>query len=95
MFDVSIYLSLITYAGLIVLMIMQIVKTKRWGEPVAWLMFGIHGFIMILTFIIDNFSGGVDAKLYNLWSNAVHLQGIATLLSVEIMRYIRMSRRGI
>lgn len=51
MFDVSIYLSLITYAALVVLMFLQIRKNKRWGEPVAWLMFGLHGFFMILKFI--------------------------------------------
>lgn len=90
MFDISIYLSLIAYAALVVLMTVQIRKDGRRAESVGWLMFGAHGFIMILFFIVDNTDGIIDAEFYNIWSNSVHLQGMATLLATEITRYLRI-----
>ncbi len=93
-FHVSLIASLITYIVLIALMILQIVETKRFGEPVAWILFGAHGAVMIAWFLVDAIDAQFNAHFYNGWSNAVHLQGMCRMMFAQrssntvVFRYV-------
>lgn len=95
--NVTLLLRAILFGALIALMVLQWIDCKRFAEPFAWLMVGVNGLLYVVVISIDRtlHGGVINANAYNIWSAALIIQFLLTLIVIEWMRYQRIrGRRG-
>jgi len=92
---VTVSLRLLLYVVVLAVMVLQYRQcdVKRWGEPLAWGSFAVHGVIYCIAFLIDYQDRIVNIQLFNYWAAAVQLHGLIILLAIEFARYRRLRGR--
>ena len=95
MLNVTVGLRLLLYLAVGLVMILEIKQCniKRWGEPLAWGSFALHGLIYCAAFLIDYQDRAINVQFFNAWTTAVQYHGLIILLAVEIARYRRLRGR--
>lgn len=63
---------------------------KRFGEPIAWFAWLIHGVIYCIVFLIDYRDTTIDAQFYNYWQTAIGYQVIITVIVIGYSYYHRL-----
>jgi hypothetical protein len=95
MLEASVVFTGIFYTAIIVIASLQYKYCRRIGEPLSWIVVGIHGLAYCAGFLITYGHGDFNRFVYNYWSIMLRVHTLATLLSIEVMRLIRIRMRGV
>lgn len=94
MLEASNVFTLALYLLIVYIMLKQYGYCKRTGEPIGWIVAGIHGVVYVLFFLVVYHTEKFDRYFYNYWSIALRVHFLVTLISIEAARLIRMRGRG-
>lgn len=85
----------IFYLAVLVVIVRQLKYCERIAEPIALIVWTLHGLIYCAWFIVDySIDGRVVPVFYNFWNIALSLHIVGTILVIEDARLRRMRKKN-
>jgi hypothetical protein len=94
MLQQSVLFTGILYLVIIGIALAQYRYCKRTGEPISWIIAGVHGIVYTVAFFVLYQTNNFDRVFFNLWSITLRVHFLITLVSIEWARLSRMRGRG-